>query len=373
MYRAISSRSSSTRAGSCASRSSSRCSPSSCSAFQLQTREVYRVLADDFPNQHWQVAFGFVGLLLASGFIWHCGRAATLAERRHALPIMSIEGALLRWMPRLLAALVPLGASLGLYTTIREAQTTASLVKSGGCKTKLAGAQPHQRAHRRDANPPLDRDRHRNRARRGGPAGDYFAHAAAAAGSMRAPGRWLVGKETTTLLRRDRRRLHRSVLALAAGIGAIDRRCGNFCVVPGRARGRLELPPPARRPARHTFDPGAGRGRGAVHLEPTWNDNHRVAIVASPAHPHWAGATRHVVRALVQVARRRRLLRQERRALSGFHRGRGRRRRLCRALHRDAAGPDAGQLSEFRPARFCHQWRFGRQHRSVVVRGSDEA
>jgi hypothetical protein len=25
-----------------------------------QTREVYRVLADDFPNQHWQVALGFV-------------------------------------------------------------------------------------------------------------------------------------------------------------------------------------------------------------------------------------------------------------------------------------------------------------------------
>ena len=99
-----------------------------------QTREVYRVLADDFPNQHWQVAFGFVGLLLASGFIWHCGRAATFAERRHALPIMSIEGALLRWMPRLLAALVPLGASLGLYTTIREAQTTASLVKTVAAK-----------------------------------------------------------------------------------------------------------------------------------------------------------------------------------------------------------------------------------------------
>ncbi|MGH6742139.1 MAG: hypothetical protein ACREDY_24455, partial [Bradyrhizobium sp.] len=28
-------------------------------ALPLQTREVYRVLADDFPNQHWQVALGF--------------------------------------------------------------------------------------------------------------------------------------------------------------------------------------------------------------------------------------------------------------------------------------------------------------------------
>jgi len=95
-----------------------------------QTREVYRVLADDFPNQRWQVAFGFAALLLASGFIWHCGRQATLAERRHALPQENIEGALLRWLPRLLAALVPLGAALGLHTTIREARTTASLVKS---------------------------------------------------------------------------------------------------------------------------------------------------------------------------------------------------------------------------------------------------
>jgi predicted acylesterase/phospholipase RssA len=96
----------------------------------LQTREVYRVLADDFPNQRWQVAYGFIGLLAAAGFIWHCGRQSTLLERRHVLADHTIEGTLLRWMPRLLAALVPLGAALGLYTTIKEARTTASLVKS---------------------------------------------------------------------------------------------------------------------------------------------------------------------------------------------------------------------------------------------------
>ncbi|MGZ5913869.1 MAG: hypothetical protein ACXWJU_00880 [Hyphomicrobium sp.] len=96
----------------------------------LQTREVYRVLADDFPNQRWQVAFGFAALLAASGFIWHCGRQATHIERQGKLAEASIEGALLRWMPRLLAALVPLGAAFGLYTTIKEARTTAALVKS---------------------------------------------------------------------------------------------------------------------------------------------------------------------------------------------------------------------------------------------------
>lgn len=96
----------------------------------LQTREVYRVLADDFPNQRWQVAFGFVALLVASGFIWHCGRQATHIERQDSLAESSIEGTLLRWMPRLLAALLPLGAAFGLYTTIKEARTTASLVKS---------------------------------------------------------------------------------------------------------------------------------------------------------------------------------------------------------------------------------------------------
>ena len=96
----------------------------------LQTREVYRVLADDFPNQKWQVALGFSGLLAAAGFIWHCGRQATLEERCDVLPASNIEGALLRWMPRLLAALVPLGAALGLYTTVKEAQTTARLVRS---------------------------------------------------------------------------------------------------------------------------------------------------------------------------------------------------------------------------------------------------
>ncbi len=96
----------------------------------LQTHEVYRVLADDFQNQHWQVAFGFVALLIASGFIWHCGRQATHIERQESLAEANIEGTLLRWMPRLLAALVPLGAAFGLYSTITEARTTASLVKS---------------------------------------------------------------------------------------------------------------------------------------------------------------------------------------------------------------------------------------------------
>jgi predicted acylesterase/phospholipase RssA len=95
-----------------------------------QTREVYRVLADDFPNQHWQVALGFIALLVASGFIWHCGRQVTLIERQDALPEPNIEGALLRWLPRLLAALVPLGATLGLYMTIKEAEATAGLVRS---------------------------------------------------------------------------------------------------------------------------------------------------------------------------------------------------------------------------------------------------
>jgi hypothetical protein len=95
-----------------------------------QTREVYRVLADDFPNQKWQIALGFLALLAAAGFIWHCGRQATLAERQDQLQMPSAEAQMLRWMPRLLAALVPLGAALGLYTTIREAETTARLVRS---------------------------------------------------------------------------------------------------------------------------------------------------------------------------------------------------------------------------------------------------
>jgi hypothetical protein len=96
----------------------------------LQTREVYRVLADDFPNQQWQVLFGFISLLVASGFIWHCGRQTTLIGRKDLLQAGNVEGVLLRWLPRLLAALVPLGAALGLHTTVREAETTARLVRS---------------------------------------------------------------------------------------------------------------------------------------------------------------------------------------------------------------------------------------------------
>jgi hypothetical protein len=99
-----------------------------------QTREVYRVLADDFPNQHWQVALGFLALLTASGFIWYCGRQATLKKRQAGLDIPSVEGQLLRWLPRVFAALVPLGAAMGLLTAIREATTTAALVKSVAAK-----------------------------------------------------------------------------------------------------------------------------------------------------------------------------------------------------------------------------------------------
>jgi hypothetical protein len=95
-----------------------------------QTREVYRVLADDLPNQQWQVVFGFVALLLASGFIWHCGRQATLVQRQHMLGQPNLEGALLRWMPRVLAALVPLGAAIGLCNARVEAVTTAGLLKT---------------------------------------------------------------------------------------------------------------------------------------------------------------------------------------------------------------------------------------------------
>lgn len=107
-----------------------------------QTREVYRVLADDFPNQQWQITLGFVALLGASGFIWHCGRQATLIAHQGPLQARSVEGQMLRWMPRALAALVPLGAALGLHTTIREAETTARLVHGVAAKQdwpELAG------------------------------------------------------------------------------------------------------------------------------------------------------------------------------------------------------------------------------------------
>lgn len=96
------------------------------------TREVYRVLADDYTKQRWQIAFAFLALILASGFVWHCARQVTLLRRRHALGESSVEGALLRWLPRLLAALIPLGAALGLYLAIGEADTTVQLVKSVG-------------------------------------------------------------------------------------------------------------------------------------------------------------------------------------------------------------------------------------------------
>jgi hypothetical protein len=129
-----------------------------------QTREVYRVLADDFPNQHWQVALGYLALLTAAGFIWYCGRQATIItlqakvaeldrlkelnqlheldplddlDARNSfekLKMPALEVKLLRWLPRVLGALVLLGAAMGLYTTIREAETTAALVKSVAAK-----------------------------------------------------------------------------------------------------------------------------------------------------------------------------------------------------------------------------------------------
>ena len=221
----------------------------------LQTREIYRVLADDFPNQQWQVAFGFLGLLIASGFIWHCGRQATLAAKRRqdCLARQDVEGALLRWLPRLLAASIPLGAALGLYMTIKEAQTTAQLVKSVAGKRdwpELNGIY-----NLIDVSPTrlwiatliclglvvvvLIATIFRTR----GMSWKYDE-----------PAKWLVGTETTAFSVVHRRHLRCDVLARAAVARADDRRGGDFRDVPHRARGRPEQPVPPRRPPRLPAD-----------------------------------------------------------------------------------------------------------------------
>lgn len=93
-----------------------------------QIHEVYRVLAHDWRENYWQIVFAFVTLLLASAFIWHCARQVTLRRKRQALAHRSLEGFMLRWLPRVAGALVPLGAALGLASAFHAAQTTASRV-----------------------------------------------------------------------------------------------------------------------------------------------------------------------------------------------------------------------------------------------------
>jgi len=100
-----------------------------------QSREIYRGLASEVYAHNWELALaqiilGFVTLGVAGVFVWHCGRALTLLRRQEALPGRDFEGALLRWLPRLGGAAIPLGAALGLYWAVGESQTTANLVQS---------------------------------------------------------------------------------------------------------------------------------------------------------------------------------------------------------------------------------------------------
>ena len=76
-------------------------------------QEVFRVLAADYRQAWLQIALAFLSLVTFSVLVWYLGRLLTLRWQAEQLSRRSIRGFLLRWLPRLLAAVPLLAAAYG--------------------------------------------------------------------------------------------------------------------------------------------------------------------------------------------------------------------------------------------------------------------
>jgi hypothetical protein len=85
-----------------------------------QMLEVYRVMAEGEHPQY--LLFGLLTQLLAIVVLWSCGRQITLLLRPQALLSATIEGMLLRWLPRLSAASLAVSLGIGLWEAASDAR-----------------------------------------------------------------------------------------------------------------------------------------------------------------------------------------------------------------------------------------------------------
>src|SRR5262245_55841895 len=91
-----------------------------CAALTLsapgQSREIYKVLAQEFnEGAYTQTSFTFLFSIIAAILVWLIARNVTLVCAKDAVGMPGVEGVLLRWLPRICGALLPLGMGIGLW------------------------------------------------------------------------------------------------------------------------------------------------------------------------------------------------------------------------------------------------------------------
>lgn len=86
-----------------------------------QTREIYRLLAQDFiVGIHAPSWFALLFGTAAGVMLWIIARNVTLIRTSKALRNPGFEGALLRWLPRVCGALIPFGMAIGLWVASKD-------------------------------------------------------------------------------------------------------------------------------------------------------------------------------------------------------------------------------------------------------------
>ena len=115
-------------------------------ALPAATREIYRVLADDVLASDvlagkinldqilargvtwFPICLAFLTLLLASATIWYVGRDLAGQVKADDSSAHGLQRFLHRWLPVVLALLLPLGAALGMYRASHEAMEISGLI-----------------------------------------------------------------------------------------------------------------------------------------------------------------------------------------------------------------------------------------------------
>jgi hypothetical protein len=77
-----------------------------------QTREIYRVLAAAPEQNRFPIALAFSLLLIVSLMCWYLARNRTIVCRKDDIAKSTSFGHLLRWVPLLCGATIPLGAAV---------------------------------------------------------------------------------------------------------------------------------------------------------------------------------------------------------------------------------------------------------------------
>jgi len=103
-----------------------------------QIHEIYFVLAEDFSSKVFQAGFAVLGIVFLTFMLWYSGRWMTLSVSLNDLNQQNIRGALLKWMPRLLA--IAPGIAVGSFLLFPIGNIRALFGDTGALGVRLTGA-----------------------------------------------------------------------------------------------------------------------------------------------------------------------------------------------------------------------------------------